>query len=103
MIRVVPMEVSMEWLLFVLTAIIYVTTFLVLQMIADRFRDYILHQDTLIVPGSNADTRNDTTKNVIGGNKIEPTKMGAVNFRFDSQVRGVYRELHDTLDVSVFK
>ena len=102
MIRVVQMEASMEWLLFVLTTIIYVTTFLVLHLIADRFRDYILHQDTLIVNGFNTATRNDKNKNNLNQETLEVNKTGAVHSRFDSQVRGVYRELHDTLDVSVF-
>jgi len=102
MIRVVPMEVSMEWLLFVLTAIIYVTTFLVLQVIADRFRDYIQHQDTFIVTGSNHAIQHDTTKNVTDGDENETGKSSSTSSHIDSQSRGVYRELHEKLDVSVF-
>ena len=115
MIRVVAMEAHMEWLLFMLTGIIYGFTFLMLQLVAERFRMYITHPDVRILlgfkvlPGDDTNPEHtgstfETVPSVIHGLPIPPSPINSgMLFNFDSNTRGNYKELHETLDVSVFK
>ena len=105
MIRVTQMNVSTEWLLFTLTTIIYVTTFFILQMVADKFRDYILCHDTLIVSGVNTFARDDTEKTFTYEpvNEHDSIKLPVIQNLHGQVGSGVYRELHEALDVSVFR
>ena len=122
MIRVTVMEPSEAWLLFVLTVIIYGTTVFILHWIADRFRDYAVPPDSLILRGSNSNLKAVTKPeqgtsppnggvisqgiHVPSGKSVASTGFMSATyglFGIDSTSRGIYTELHDTLDVSVFK
>ena len=70
MAQYVPMDVSVSWLLFVLTMIIYVSTFIVLHKISENFR---LYMDMPSIP----------TAQVIEG--ITPQKHVIVNGAKETQ------------------
>jgi hypothetical protein len=113
MTRVLPMEPSTAWLLFVLTMVIHVTTFFILQAIADQFKNYISKSDTTISavngvskpPDSDPTKKNAKTVIVSSGKTTNTTSYRDTDkpLKFDYNSRGNYQELHNTLDVSVFQ
>ena len=106
-----PMDVSTSWLLFVLTMIIYVSTFIVLQTISEKFRIYMgldidipnaqvirgIIQTKPIDGENNKNINNDHIPDLI----TSDGKQTLSRFKVDS--KGCYRELHETLDVSIFR
>lgn len=110
MIRVEQMEPSTGWLLFVLTMIIHACTFFILQSIADKFSSYMLRTDLSIVKGVNPIPKNQAgmQENLPHGIKSDQSRYMLPDFNIPiggigGSKRGQYQQLHETLDVSVFR
>jgi hypothetical protein len=86
-----PMETNVAWVLFVVTMILHSMTFILLQFVADKFQKYMSLTDgdvNFVVPLS-ADTLTPPHSNNSSTTPI--------------QTRMYYQELHETLDVSIFR
>ena len=97
------MEPSTGWLLFVLTMIIHACTFFILQSIADKFSSYMLRTDLSIVKGVNPIPKKQ--ENIPHGIKSDQNRYILPEFRVPiiGSKRAEYQQLHETLDVSVFR
>jgi hypothetical protein len=98
--RPVLMEPRTAWILFVLTMVIHSITFILLQSVADSFKRYmspttgVCSDKTPAVEKSDLSEPNATTHVVDNGQGSRSRLMkGGV----------YYQELHQTLDVSVFR
>ena len=106
-----PMDVSTSWLLFVLTMIIYVSTFIVLQTISEKFRIYMdldidipnaqITRGIIQTKPADGEDNKEINSDPIPGPITSDGKKTLSRFKVDS--KGCYRELHETLDVSIFR
>ena len=106
MTKYVPMDVSKSWLFFVLSMIIYVSTSTDLQIISEKIKLYINHPDVRILTGMASCQVDKSEKYLpldIPSDPVASSRSTAMMPQFDLNNRGVYRELHDTLDVSIFR
>jgi len=99
------MEPSTGWLLFVLTMIIHACTFFILQSIADKFSSYMLRTDLSIVKGVPIPKKQE---NLPHGIKSDQNRYMLPDFNIPiggigGSKRAEYQQLHETLDVSVFR
>ena len=110
------MDPSILWLLFMMTLLVHVFTFFILQVIADKFSIYIVRPDITLANGINETGESSRIKQKLkvpnekseqhftgleNPIKASDSKMGTL--RVNDYNRGQYQELHETLDVSVFR
>jgi hypothetical protein len=107
MIRVEQMEPSTGWLLFVLTMIIHACTFFILQSVADRFSTYMLRPHANIVKGVDPIPKKQAEmhENLPHETHSAQIRYMLPEFRLPiiGSKRTEYQQLHETLDVSVFR
>jgi hypothetical protein len=94
------MDPSTAWLLFILTAIIHAFTFVVLQQVADHFKLYI---SALV--GNAAHVNGVVSKGLYPMDTDMGNHRGTIppNKKNDIITTMKYQQLHDTLDVSIFR
>jgi hypothetical protein len=97
----VLMETRTAWILFVVTMVIHSVTFIFLQSVADSFKRYM---------SATTGVSTDTTPTAVISKPSSELQVTTVGFekaqgnRFRLMKGGVYyQELHQTLDVSVFR
>ena len=100
------MDMSTSWILFVLTLLIYLGTITSLHTIAEKFRLRMNTPDIQIIRGvQHASSANNVTTPTPEGIYNAPAVLNrAPSFsKLYLNSTGGYRELHETLDVSIFR
>jgi len=113
--RTEHMDPSVMWLLFMMTCLVHIFTFFILQTVADKFSVYIVRPDITLVKGVSQRVESNNIKKKIEASNdqnethlqfIGPTnqvKASSSALRVNDYNRGQYQQLHETLDVSVFR
>ena len=115
--RLEQMDPSILCVLFMMTLLVHVFTFFILQVIADKFSIYIVRPDITLVNGINESGESNRIKHKLkvpneqseqhfSGLENVPIKANISSMstlRVNDCNRGQYQELHETLDVSVFR